>query len=1549
MTLKWVRPRIQILIGLFILLLTLFTLPTFAAGTAELGLVPSSNDIRPGDVFTVTVEVQAGINEVNGAEVHLDFDPTLLAVTDLIPGTTLPVPVGANPLTFDNNTGTVGYSAGLFGTTVAGTFDLLTIEFEALSAGSSPLDFVEEFPRDSKIVGSNIDISVPENPDGTVTIEPREGEPATLALNPSVSEVEVGDIFSVVVEVQAGTNEVNGAEVHLDFDPTLLAVTDLIPGTTLPVPVGANPLTFDNNTGTVGYSAGLFGTTVAGTFDLLTIEFEALSAGSSPLDFVEEFPRDSKIVGSNIDISVPENPDGTVTIEPREGEPATLALNPSVSEVEVGDIFSVVVEVQAGTNEVNGAEVHLDFDPTLLAVTDLIPGTTLSVPVGANPLTFDNNTGTVGYSAGLFGTTVTGTFDLLTIEFEALSAGGSLLDFVEEFPRDSKIVGSNIDISVPENPSGIVTVTLTPLPVYTLSTDVVGAGQVSLDPAGGSYDEGTTVTLTASADAGWEFEGWSGDVTSSDTPVEVIMDSDKTVTATFIDVEAPQFTECPADISIATAPGADSVVVSWDEPVATDNDGTPGVAQTEGPASGSSFSEGETVVVYTATDAAGNETLCSFTVTVTLTPLPVYTLTTGVIGEGEITLNPAGGSYDEGTTVELTATADAGWEFEGWSGDVTSSDNPVNVLMDSDKTVTATFIDVEAPQFTECPADISIATAPGAESVVVTWDEPVATDNDGTPGVAQTEGPASGSSFSEGETVVVYTATDAAGNETLCSFTVTVTLTPLPVYTLTTGVIGEGEITLNPPGGSYDEGTTVELTATADAGWELEGWSGDVTSSDNPVEVLMDSDKTVTATFIDVEAPQFTECPADISIATAPGAESVVVTWDEPVATDNDGTPGVAQTEGPASGSSFSEGETVVVYTATDAAGNETLCSFTVTVTLTPLPVYTLTTGVIGEGEITLNPAGGSYDEGTTVELTATADAGWEFEGWSGDVTSSDNPVNVLMDSDKTVTATFIDVEAPQFTECPADISIATAPGAESVVVTWDEPVATDNDGTPGVAQTEGPASGSSFSEGETVVVYTATDAAGNETLCSFTVTVTLTPLPVYTLTTGVIGEGEITLNPAGGSYDEGTTVELTATADAGWEFEGWSGDVTSSDNPVNVLMDSDKTVTATFIDVEAPQFTECPADISIATAPGAESVVVTWDEPVATDNDGTPGVAQTEGPASGSSFSEGETVVVYTATDAAGNETLCSFTVTVTLTPLPVYTLTTGVIGEGEITLNPAGGSYDEGTTVELTATADAGWEFEGWSGDVTSSDNPVEVLMDSDKTVTATFIDVEAPQFTECPADISIATAPGAESVVVTWDEPVATDNDGTPGVAQTEGPASGSSFSEGETMVEYTATDAAGNETLCSFTVTVTLTPLPVYTLSTDVVGAGQVSLDPAGGSYDEGTTVELTATADAGWEFEGWSGDVTSSDNPVNVLMDSDKTVTATFIDVEAPQFTECPADINIATAPGAESVVVTWDEPVATDNDGTPGVAQTEGPASGSSFSEGETSGGLHGN
>lgn len=65
---------------------------------------------------------------------------------------------------------------------------------------------------------------------------------------------------------------------------------------------------------------------------------------------------------------------------------------------------------------------------------------------------------------------------------------------------------------------------------YTLSTAVVGSGTVS---GGGTYDDGTVVTVEATPAAGWSFSGWSGALTGSTNPTTVTMDSDKSVTATF--------------------------------------------------------------------------------------------------------------------------------------------------------------------------------------------------------------------------------------------------------------------------------------------------------------------------------------------------------------------------------------------------------------------------------------------------------------------------------------------------------------------------------------------------------------------------------------------------------------------------------------------------------------------------------------------------------------------------------------------------------------------------------------------------------------------------------------------------------------------------------------------------------------------------------------------------------------------------------------------------------------------------------------------------------
>ena len=161
-------------------------------------------------------------------------------------------------------------------------------------------------------------------------------------------------------------------------------------------------------------------------------------------------------------------------------------------------------------------------------------------------------------------------------------------------------------------------------PLLRVAKDGSGTGSVTSDPSGiacgptcsAIFPAGTVVTLTASADAGMLFAGWSGACTGTG-PCVVTMDAAKTVTATFT-------RQIFALSVVKDGSGTGSVMSSLD-----------GIAC--GPT-------------------------CS-------------------------ALFPAG------TVVPLTASADAGMLFAGWSG-ACSGTGPCVVTMDAAKTVTATF-DVE--------------------------------------------------------------------------------------------------------------------------------------------------------------------------------------------------------------------------------------------------------------------------------------------------------------------------------------------------------------------------------------------------------------------------------------------------------------------------------------------------------------------------------------------------------------------------------------------------------------------------------------------------------------------------------------------------------------------------------------------------------------------------------------------------------------------------------------------------------------------------------------
>ena len=80
--------------------------------------------------------------------------------------------------------------------------------------------------------------------------------------------------------------------------------------------------------------------------------------------------------------------------------------------------------------------------------------------------------------------------------------------------------------------------------------------------------------------------------------------------------------------------------------------------------------------------------------------------------KGSITKNPDQATYTETSTVTLSAISKSGYVFSNWSGDITSTTNPIDVVIDKNMTITANFSD---PDFTK-PLILSAA---GSGSITI--------------------------------------------------------------------------------------------------------------------------------------------------------------------------------------------------------------------------------------------------------------------------------------------------------------------------------------------------------------------------------------------------------------------------------------------------------------------------------------------------------------------------------------------------------------------------------------------------------------------------------------------------------------------------------------------------------------------------------------------------------------------------------------------------------------------------------------------------------------
>jgi len=91
-------------------------------------------------------------------------------------------------------------------------------------------------------------------------------------------------------------------------------------------------------------------------------------------------------------------------------------------------------------------------------------------------------------------------------------------------------------------------------------------------------------------------------------------------------------------------------------------------------------------------------------------------------------------------------------------------------------------------------------------------------------------------------------------------------------YTLTASVSpsGSGSVSLNPPGGTYDEGTQVTLTANPASGYTLDHWGGDASGTSSSITITMNSNKSVIAYFTAIQKADLT-----VTSVSAPSSAKV--------------------------------------------------------------------------------------------------------------------------------------------------------------------------------------------------------------------------------------------------------------------------------------------------------------------------------------------------------------------------------------------------------------------------------------------------------------------------------------------------------------------------------------------------------------------------------------------------------------------------------------------------------------------------------------------------
>jgi hypothetical protein len=713
-----------------------------------------------------------------------------------------------------------------------------------------------------------------------------------------------------------------------------------------------------------------------------------------------------------------------------------------------------------------------------------------------------------------------------------------------------------------------------------ITISIVGNGTVTPDLNGQLLNVGQSYTIRAVPANGHAFSNWSGGISASAAQITFVMQSNLTLLATFYDSTRPQLTVTSPAGNVRVTNGL--ITVSG---TASDNVGVSQILYRVGnnafqPAVGTagwSFSPslalGLNVLQVKSVDTSGNESTVASRHVTNIVSAP---LTVAVTGSGTVTPNYNGQWLEVGRSYTMTAAAASGFTFDNWSGGLSSTSPQLTFVMQQGLTLSANFVDGSRPVIamsspaTGTRVTNSTVTLRGTASDNGAIDRILCKVNDRPYEVLSGTTDWTGVvSLGAGTNIICVKAVDSGGLE---SAELARTLTYVVTEPITITVNGRG--TVSPRNGQFLEiGKAYTASITPASGFSFTNWTGGVSTNRSSFTFIMRSNMTLIANLTDGARPALT-------IVSPPGGARLTnsLVTIQGRASDNLSVAQVlCSLNGapfqPASGTTnwlasmhLRAGRNVITAKALDETGKE---SAMVSRILTNVVMMPISMNVVGRG--TVSPANGRLLEiGKRYTASATAGTGFRLTNWTGTISTNRSTFSFIMESNLTLTATFVDVAKPT-------ISIAYPAKAArltngSVVVRGS---AADN---LAVAQVLvglndapfQPAMGTTawslpldLLAGPNKIRVKAVDATGWE---STTVTQSVTHVVMLPIIVSTSGGGTVTPNLNGKILEVGQRYTMTATPSAGNIFSNWVGSMTSESAALTFIMHSNAVLTAQFV-----------------------------------------------------------------------------------------------------------------------------------------------------------------------------------------------------------------------------------------------------------------------------------------------------------------------------------------------------------------------------------------------